>query len=178
MLIISGDPSREEILNAWQNLYGDYLELTNKDGMNDYMQLVKEANLLLLKIQLVENINTCLKSFYDHDLVLILMELKLNPQIKNEDDFETIAKKMQKVISRAKRWAIEYKDKTTRLEEIEKQASKQTDGRNAFEDALSAISRQYGYGVKASDISVLRFVTESQRLEQYMRRQLINKKRG
>lgn len=177
-LIINGNPNKDDVQNAWQNLYGEYMELSHKDGMTDYMQLVKDVNVLLLKIQLVENINTCFRSFYDPDLVAILKQLNLNPGINAEDDFGTIAKKMQKVISRAKRWAIEHKEKSERLEAMEKEASKQSGGRTAFEDALSALSRHYGYGVKPSEISVLRFVTESQRLEQYMRRQLLKNKRG
>jgi signal recognition particle subunit SEC65 len=169
-LIISGQPTQDELINRWQNLYQEYCEITNQGNLSDHMKLMQDCNVCLCKIQVVEAINKVFRWYYSPELVEILEQLGLKPGIKPDDDFPTIARKMEMVATRAKKLIVEYQTKKQQLDKLEAINKAGESTRAVYEDGLTALSRNYGYPVKASDISVARFVRETERLNKEIQR--------
>ncbi len=176
-LIITGQPGQDELVNTWQNLYQNYCELTNQGNLSDHMKLMQECNIALCKIQVVETINKSLKWYYAPELIQILDSLLLKPGIKPDDSFPVIAEKMKMVMVRAKKLVVEYQTKKKQLDDLEKANKVSEATRAAFEDTLTAMSKHNGYPVKAKDISVARFVRESEQLQKEMMRKIASQKK-
>lgn len=175
-LIIAGQPSPDELVNTWQNLYQGYCELTNQGNLTDHMKLMQECNIALCKIQVVESINKAFKWYYAPELIEILENLMLKPGINPDDDFKTIGVKMAMVMVRAKKLAVEYQAKKKQLDDLEAANKGKEANRATFEDTLTAMSKHNGYPVKAKDISVARFVRESEQLSKEIMRKIAQSK--
>lgn len=168
-LVIEGSITDEQLYNVWQNLYTEYCELSNGDGVSDHLELMKETNLLLSKAAMVDAAVACLRCYYDDELVAILEAFQLRSGITPGDDEETIQKKLEKVLVRAKKLMAQYDAKKQELQALENK-NKKGSSRDEYEDSLAAISKEMGYHVRASEITVARFVRQSQQLkEKYLK---------
>lgn len=169
-LIISGEQGEESLLNIWQNLYMQYCQMAGSDELDYHLQLTLEVNTALSTIALVDGVVSALSVCYSTDLVNLLEALQLKPGISLEDAEELRLEKLQKVITRAKRYVVVYDSKKKELEALEARNEKNRGSRAHYDDMLSALSRHNGYHVKPADITVARFVRESKRLREYLDR--------
>lgn len=164
-LIISGSITDEQLQNVWQNLYTEYCDLTQDDGTSTHLETMKDANMLLSKAALVDSIVACLRCYYDPELVELLELLQLRPGITADDTEQQMADKLNKVLVRAKKLMAQYDVKKTELQKLEATHKKET-SRDEYEDSLAALSKEMGYSVKASEITVQRFVRQLKQMKE------------
>ena len=68
-LIMSGEPTQEELYMAWLGLQGQYMALTDKQGADSYMLDISETESLKMRINDVKYLLYALQLTYDERLI-------------------------------------------------------------------------------------------------------------
>lgn len=151
-LVISGEPTKKELADAWEHIFLEYCSLTASVSNNPSLSLLREINDLKAKIIIVNNIVDFLRLRWDADLIKILNQLSLSCTLSKDD--EQYEKKLNSVLNRSKRWY-------TRLEaakkELEKLREENKAERSYFDETLNAMSSLYKYQVNSQTLTVTRF---------------------
>lgn len=171
-LIISGNPNEEELKEAWNNIYLEYCSLMQENQHNEVFELIKEINSLNAKITLVDTCVRHLAYNFDQQIVDILNELRLRCNLLETDQGEKLLKKLDGVISRAKKWLVEIQVAEAKLQTLQEK-DKENNPREYFYDMLMVISKQNGYHAKSSDITVYEFCRHIKKLNEKFQRELV-----
>lgn len=176
-LIIEGYAPDEALVNTWQNLYAEYCQLTQNEGLSEHLEALQECNGTMGLITLIDGIIMALDSFYySQELVDILEALGLKPNISIDDTEEQRRNKLHRVAVRAKKLVAKYNAEKERLDAIEKENTAKSGSRADYDELLASISKEQGYHVKATDITVAQFVRMTDRLKRQMQQKLMNAK--
>lgn len=153
-LIIEGNPPEEALKEAWDAIYMEYCELMNDGSYNELLEKSKEVQMLNGRITLIDGIVKHLRITYDAVLVNVLKDMAIPCDLQPDDPDPEF--KLKKVLAWGKRLVIQMDQARKAVSEA--QADKQGElGDNYFDDWLLALSKSYGYMVKAKDITLVQF---------------------
>lgn len=163
-LIISGVATQEQLQQAWDKIYTQSLELSQNKAYNEAFEILKEIDDCTAKLTIVNNtvrhFTLCNEQNLDNDqdLINILNSMALRSGIKPTDRGNVLIKKLNTVISRAKKWVEKIEELRKSLEVIrqENEGNEKTD-RSYFDAWLDVISQDKGFYIKSSEITVSRF---------------------
>ncbi len=155
-LIISGTATESKLQEIWDQIYIQYLQLSQDGSYNETLELFKEIDQLKSKITIVNNTIRYLQIKFDQDLVDIINGFALRCNIIESDRDETLINKLNLVVARMKKWFPRLSQKEKELEELRNKNTVKID-RSYFDDALEAMSQQKGFVIEASKITVSRF---------------------
>ena len=162
-LIISGNPTQEELQKTWDKIFLQSLKLSQTGTYNEAFEILKEIDDCNAKLAIVEN---CVKHFSicdergidnDMELVKVLNSLALRCNILAEDRGEVLIRKLNAIIGRAKKWVDKINTLRQKMEKIKAGKEESKIDRNYFDNWLDCISEHKGYFIKAEEITVSRF---------------------
>lgn len=167
-LIIEGEVPEEVLKEAWLIIYSQYCEMMNDGAYNELLDKTKKMQELNGRISLLDGIVQHLQMKHDRALIEIVNKMAI-PLILEVD--EDPAKKLKMVQGRVKRMIFDLGKLEKEVEDLQKIKQAET-GLEYFDDWLSIMSKQYGYAVRAKDITVAQFVRNMKRLnEQFLKQQ-------
>jgi hypothetical protein len=168
-LVIDGQPTEEEIKSAWQKIYLEYCTLIQDGQYNEVFELTKDINTTNAKITLVDGIVKHLVVGFDQELVTVLNAFSLRCDLREEDYPDAVIKKLNGVISRAKKWLIGLELNEQKLSLIQSENTEKTT-RDYFDDMMLLINKYNGYHVRKTELTVTEFCKTIKKLnEQYTR---------
>lgn len=155
-LIISGNPTEQEINEAWAGIYEEYVDLMGDKNQKFYLEVSKETMILKAKIALIESSIFLLSKIYIKqvaDRVVKILGGKFNFDFFNKEAYE---KDIQGLKIRSKSLSIEYKLKQSQLETLEAEQKGEKPTRDLFIVIFINLRGYYKYHVP-NTISVLEF---------------------
>lgn len=167
-LVIAGNPPEEVIKEAWDAIYLEYCELMNDGTYNELLEKSKEVQVLNARITLIDGIVKHLRLSYDERLVKLLRDMAIPCDLQpNDPDTEL---KLKKVLAWGKRLIIQLE--AARKEVAKAQGEKREQaGEDFFDDWLLALSRAYGYAVRAKDMTMAQFCRAIKKLNKQAEKQ-------
>jgi hypothetical protein len=153
---LSGLGTGSELQDIWNKIYTQSLELSQDGSYNEAFEIMKEIDDVRAKITIANAAIDYLQMSFDDEIVAVLNSFALQCNLKAEDTGSTIISKLNAVIARMKKWF----PKLTRLQaDLDKLRSSSVGkiNRGYFDNWLDAMSQEFGYHVKATDITVSRF---------------------
>ena len=164
-LCISGIPTDEDILKAWETIYLEYAEIINDGSHNELYDKTIEINYLTTKVFIIDKIITHFKLSHNEDLEQILNFYGVKSGILESDSTEERFKKCEIVIAKSKRWITQLDILRKEYEALQDQGTTVKSGREQFEDNLSGISTYRKYTVLEKDINVRQYVKALKSME-------------
>lgn len=159
-LVIDGEATLPDLLEAWSNLYAQFLDLMG-DSESEYMlQLQKEIGLLTFKISTVQSILEVLWIIHDDRLVEVLKAFGFDTRKLTRDNGE-YRKELTRISNRLAKFRLRLQERTNEL--IAYQDSKgegeekETINETYFTKQLARLSRFQGYRLRANEITVAEF---------------------
>lgn len=168
-LIISGEPTEEQLKAAWREIYKQYSQLTISEEGNAFVDLIIDIQQLNSQIIIIDNAIKLLSIYFDKDIVDILNMIGARCDIKEDDDNETFNKKVKQIIARAKNKIIQLKEREKELEKMQKEQTESV-GQEVYFDQLSALSHFFGYSVPPT-IPMFQFIRDVNRMKDSLRKQ-------
>jgi len=163
-LIISGIATQEQLQDAWDKIYTQSLQLSQSNTYNQAFEILKEIDDCNAKLTIVNNtvkhFTLCNEQNIDNDqdLINVINSMALRSGIKPCDRGNELAKKLNMVIGRAKKWVDRVSELRKTLDELREESEGTGKADRSYFDAwLDAISEDKGFYVKASEITVSRF---------------------
>lgn len=153
---LSGLGTGDDLQYVWDKIYTESLNLSEDGTYNEAFEIMKEIDDVKAKITIANAAIDYLQMSFDDEIVAVLNSFALQCTLKAEDTGGTIITKLNAVIARMKKWF----PKLTRLQsDLDKIRSGSTGkiNRAFFDNWLDAMSKDFGYHVKAADITVSRF---------------------
>lgn len=167
-LIIEGDAPESVLKEAWATIYLQYCELQQDGTYNELFDKTKKIQEINGRITLLDGIVQHLQLCYDALLVKMVNEMGIGLELESSED---PMKKLKMVQGRIKRMILDMQNMEQEIEGMQHE-KRETNGIEYYEDWLSAMSRAYGYAVRAKDISVMQFVRNQKKLnEQSLKQQ-------
>lgn len=165
-LIIS-NPDKEKISSEvlqdhWNIIYLLYWQIASGGIDNPIVACIKEIEEINAKLVFVDAAVIHLASTFDQDVVDMLNKMGLRCKLKKED---SPWKQLYAVTNRARRWVIDQGEIRARLTRLQEEQAAKGSQREEFDEAIIAISKYQGYGVKACDITVAQYLKVMKRME-------------
>jgi len=156
-LVIEGEVSPEELIDGWQSIYQEYIELSGAAG-NDYqLKLTAEISQLFIKYTTItEAVELSRKYRYD-DIIKMLKSEGYNFQF-NHNDPESYHKDLDRVLSRAKSLLVQKEQKEGQLAKMQEGQKGEKITRAYFDNRLNALSIHYKHHINEHEITVSRYV--------------------
>lgn len=157
-LIIEGEPTQEQLQNAWAVIYDAYVEgISDKEQLHIF-RLSKEIKLLETRITKVNFILEILAFRYDESLAAeLIKEVGLMAFDKSSD--ETYKKSISLAATKSKRLVLELNTKCKELEQI---AINTPTGspidRKYFDELLNRCSQYMNAYLKPAELTVSRLI--------------------
>lgn len=172
-LIISGEPTEEQLKTAWREIYKQYSQLTISEEGNAFVEVIIEIQELNSQIIIIDSAIKLLSIYFDKDIVDVLNMIGARCTIKKDDDEKTVAEKIKQVVARAKKKIIQLKQREQELEKMQKEQTESV-GQEIYFDQLSALSHFFGYSVPPT-ISMFQFIRDVNRMKESLRKQQAKK---
>lgn len=159
-LIISGEPSKQELAEAWESIIEQYSSHMGNAEQQLYLSLYKEINKLSAAIEEVRICVHWLKDGYNGRLVSRLNNVlgtTFTFDIKRPEEYD---KNLQKCINRSKGFKVNLDLKMAQFEAI-KQKQEATDQatptKEYYQSILITLRGSEGYFIESEKISVFEF---------------------
>lgn len=160
-LIIAGNPTGEQLKEAWDQVYMNYCELSDS-GHSAIVEKIKGVQGLAGKIALAEGIMIYISNhMYDEEMIAMLRDIGLPIPVTASSDFSGSVKI---IVAYIKRWAMEKMVAEKQLADMQSEHAGVTP-REYYDDTLDAISQIRKYAVLAKDISVAQFLKTVKKLQ-------------
>lgn len=159
-LVIAGEPPEQVLKEAWRKIYLQYSELMQEGTYNELFEKTKRLQELNARIALLDGIVQHLQLSYDERLVGIVNEMAVPLALTVGED---PAPKLKPIQGRIKRMLLDAQKLEREIEGLIKEETNEVK-MEQFDDWLGIMSKQYGYAVRAKDISVTQFVRNQKRL--------------
>jgi hypothetical protein len=156
-MLIDGEASKEELEQAWAKIYDEYLDLTSKDGGNDFLFLFNEYEALFYKHTVIEKCVEILRWWHDERLVDILKKAGYNFPF-NHNDTERYLKDLDRVLARSKKLLLDMEVRRGQLDAIQKANAGVKIDRNYFDTVLVALSKFSQYHIDEEKTTVGRYI--------------------
>jgi hypothetical protein len=164
-LIISGIPPHTALMEAWNKIYLEYHQLTtgtSDSPMTDKIKLIEGLN---GKVILIEAAVRHLAMTWDEEVVKMLNFFGMRCDLKPDDSTEIMYRKLNSILTRAKRFVVQSEVEQQALQELQTEAAKDGgNGRDDFEETLLSCSKFQGYAVKPNEITVAAFCKLQKRM--------------
>jgi hypothetical protein len=141
---------------AWDNIRSEYNQLTGGLAYAKSITLLRDINFLSAKLQVVEQVTDMMRIYYLPELGEILSEYSLKYTWENIPE-EQYQKQIEAVISKSKTWYIQLIAKKKEWDDQQAAPDDKKIDRSYFEEWMIALSQEYGYNVKSTEISTYRF---------------------
>lgn len=154
LLTIEGIVPYEILIETWEKIYYDYLDVIDSGLLNESGDAVEKTK-LKLKYNAVSLCCDILEYVYDEEVVDLLRLYGFNHKFERGADN---SKSVSRIRTSIKFWLLELK-----AYEDEIKAKAKSKGSNTkldetfFAEALFAVSKHAGYHIKANEISALDF---------------------
>ncbi len=150
-LVVNGQPSSEEVTNAWIAIVRQNAEANGDRSYDSYFQLLKSYTLLVAQYTIVKAELMQLSVVIDYDLVLDLRKrgykISLNSTAELAKSIEAALKKVSNLVTKA----------TMKQKEMEAMMANQPkSGKVGFEQLMANISTGLGFVVQ-DDITLARY---------------------
>lgn len=149
VLIISGEPPAEKLIEAWSNIYLNYIDIIDDTFSHKINEKVKTAH-LQAKIQLAKNIVRILMLKQNDELMDILIGMGFKGSV-NKHNRKSCVAYLDRVRIQIKFWELNVPTEKEENKENKKLSYEQ------FAKALFSLSKYAGYDMKASEISCFDF---------------------
>lgn len=161
-LVISGVPSEQQLISAWENIYIEYISLNQSAESLYSIGIQKEVTLISDEISRVEEILYLLSpqmlpfcNGRENELVQILREYGY----KQSFDFTTdYSRTINAIRSRLNPKKLRLDSRLNEMAEYVKSKSTGKPSRSVFDTNLIRMSRFQGYAIRAKDITVSEYV--------------------
>lgn len=157
-LIIEGEASSDQLLEMWQQIYEEYLDMTGAHRNNYALTLTAEINELFFRhVSIVEGVNILRKHRFD-DLVAMMHKsgyrFPFNPldPAKYQQDLD-------RVINRAKTLLVDIENKQAQLKALRKGDDGEKISRLYFDKLLAMLSKFQGYRIDKEVTTVSEYVS-------------------
>lgn len=163
-LILNGTPTEKELQDAWMKIFAEYSVSVNDETHNEIFIKTKAINLIVSKIYIIENLCSNLRHDHNEQACKILNGYALKCDLKEDDPFPVRHEKIDLILSRAGRFTTQLDKLKLQLKEAQKNSVQGEGGSDYFDDMLNVMSETAGYMIRASDITVSRFVKMIQKM--------------
>lgn len=162
-LIISGQPTKEDIQKAWDKIFLQSLQLSQSGTYNESFEILKQIDDCTAKLVIVNNtvrhLSICNENNFDNDkeLISVLNTLALRCNILPGDRGDILINKLNAIVGRAKKWIDKIATLRKTLDKVREENKETKIDREYFDSWLETISEFKGYFIKPQDITVSRF---------------------
>lgn len=152
-LVLKGNPNEGKIVNAWENIYQEYIELSDNQYFKKLIALYKDIGELQSRIYAVE-LGLFLLANGRNQMVINNLN-KLGYKRKWTD--ETYQSDLENIKSRINSAKLMIKIKEKQIEELMKENHKPV-RESDFDKVLTVMSKYQGYRIRKEDITVSEFI--------------------
>jgi hypothetical protein len=160
-LVISGNPSQEELSQAWDEIFLDYLDLNGDNDARMDITLAKDIAILSARLQQIETCLFFLQVFHVQEVADILTDIGFEDVSLDPSDLEQYFENLNIIRLRSKEIKIDIELKEielTELRESKKKTPAKRADRSSFLNILSRIATyKHTAVIRASEISVAEF---------------------
>lgn len=190
-IVEEGDPAIVEPklkLDAWVNIYREYVDAIGDASHQMYLNLLKEKTLLSVKIDIVEKGVDFLKTFYSRhnifkpenqtaEVKAVISEFtnEFNEQLNTTFEFDPtdqnkFLKTLDRCLTRIKSSKLEYEIKNRALEGMQKTMESKTEKptEEFFFSSLYALSDHAGFKLSMEEITVHEYCTRVKALNKHI----------
>lgn len=157
VLVISGTPTPNELLSAWNDIYDEYVAAVNDKEQQHILRLTKEINCLEFDFKLIGLCVTRLEIEHSDEVLGILKKLIPTNLKFNPADLEQYKKDLSLVISKSKRMIIEIENKRGELGKLAPEKGSRVT-RSEFDKVIVRASKFMAYKVDKKTTTVSEFV--------------------
>lgn len=154
---------------VWNNMYAEYLDLIKDKDQTYKMKLIKEIEVLSLKLSKIQLIVTILSEQLKlkHAGIEVVDEKLLLEKLKKEisitgkfdmNDAKEYMNSLNMIINRAKRWIVEIENKKSELEKLKPKDGEGVVDRAHFDGLLIKLSKYMQFHVDKLKITVSEFI--------------------
>ena len=153
-LVKFGDPTQEELEQAWDEIFTAYIEIIGGEEVQDKLRLVRDMNLLSMKVERIGALLDVLSVAPTEGLFLQLYEFGYSlPQMEfSEGSIRALSKI---ITAHMKRDVVEVQILSERLKTETGEAKRQTE--TDFYSLIVEISDMFKVTLKESEISTMAF---------------------
>lgn len=157
-LVIDGNPTDEELHNAWNEIYQQYANIVGEGQQNYTLVLAGEIERLSYKIKVIEDSVNILRLYKFDELVDILHEHGFNFPFDIEDEAK-YRTDLDRVLNRLKPIISGYEQRIREFENIQKSNDTEPVNRTYFNSVLSSLSKFIGGLILPENITIGYFAT-------------------
>lgn len=150
-LIISGQHTVVEIMEAWDDVFFEYCELLKGDDSDYLLSLTKKITLLEIDISYVDGALMILEKEWDEELAQKLNSMLFKVRQDNSESFEMCRGRLKRKLHDLSDLHDEYKKY---LSTKEGKAPTEED----FEKLLIVLSKYQGYPINSEEITVYKYI--------------------
>lgn len=147
LLIISGRPSENEVLSAWENILNEYVDIVGNAASEHIIVLQKKINVIKCRMHIVELAVTGLSICYDKKFIDGLNQCGYPCKLTAENWEELRMKELQSIISRSKTLNVELEPLEKQLERLQKPKKNKPVTKEDFEQDIVMLSKHQGYRI-------------------------------
>lgn len=167
-LVISGDPTVEEIDEAWWVIYAHYVDLSQTNDIKYSLMLQNEVVMLDARLKRIDLIVKSLRIQYDLDLIEILRKDYNYRFAFQENNPVGFNRDLEAVIARSQRWDIQLQMKRGELKAYNDAQEGEKPEKVYFTTILIRLSDHAGYRLRIEDMTVAEFAIRKQDYLQYV----------
>lgn len=166
LLIISGEPTKEELEKAWGIIYAEYTELIGDDSYTDVIKLMKDINILSQQYYrihiLIEVLINCYIPAAHQELKRMGYTVRYSPDdlVTYLHDLESAYNKSQMLLTRISVMEQDLLNKSKKTDNKEF-------GRGDFQTMLISLSEHVKYQVIPSQVTAYQFAVMIHRAREY-----------
>ena len=158
-IFCDGDHSRlgeGDTESAWDGIKAEYDSLTGGVGYVKTITLLRDINYLSAKLQVVDQVVELMQVYYTPELGAILSDYSLKFNWENIS-VEQYQKQLDLVVSKTKTWYVQLLAKKKEWDDQNANPNDKKIDRSYFEEWMIALSQEYKYNIKSTEISTYRF---------------------
>lgn len=157
-LIISGQPSEQQLLDAWEAIVAEHSELVKTDKSNNLFDLYHKISNTEWQLALVDKCLNALKQQYDADIAAILNDRGFGI-VEPSDDREVYLRSLYAIETDAKTLIILLNQYKSQYKSMHPESTDELTevNRVRYEKELAILSKFQGYRIKKEEITVLEY---------------------
>lgn len=172
-LIISGNPSKEQLDAAWNNIISEYAELIGSEHYETIIRLTKEINAAVFKFNRVSLYVFILGIMHSESIANHLRKMGY-PGNYNPSNQEMYKRDLETSLNKAKTLLAQAQQKQIQLNKLESSIEKGKIDRRHFDEVIIALSDHKKYQVKEDQITVQKYCIMIKNMKR--RIEILNKK--
>ena len=169
-LVVSGNPTPEQIQSAWDGIYEQYSELSKNTVYSEYVQRLKEHTIVLHQINGLTAGLTALRFAWYPDVANALRSLGFQVPAS-----QPIGKKYFELLDGLSRQLSGLHTRLKMLDKMMQDSVKNQQGKAAkrsdFIRAASVMSKFMGFRVDLNDLTVAEYIEYQNQMVEYSRKQ-------